>query len=368
MEQAQKTKTQLQQQAAINLETHKRLIAQWATGVGKSGIVLEFIKMHPHINTLIVVPETNNIENWDAEFEKFAICRTHVQIICYASLKNYVNSSWDLLCLDECPHANTDLKLDILSSINATYVLALGAIVSEEEEMMLKAIYGPFKKSVIDFNLAINMNILPFPEIRVCHMLLDNKDRIYNYEGKQCTAAEKYLLIHEKVKNSVATYNSNKSYWAQQRMNIAGLERKKFLGEQKTQAMYMLCDMLNKRNKRFICFCISIDQAEKLGKTHAFTSHSPKSMHILEKFNNHEINSIYVVGKLIEGQNLKDIDCGVIGQIGGKERITVQQIGRVIRSKNPIVYIPIFDGTKDESFITTLNKSISNQYIKHYKL
>ena len=88
----------------------------------------------------------------------------------------------------------------------------------------------------------------------------------------------------------------------------------------------------------------------------------------LNKFNNHEINSLFVVGKLIEGQNLKDIDCGIITQLGGTSRITVQEIGRVLRSTNPLVYIPVFDGTKDEGFLYTVTSNIPTEYIKHINL
>ena len=90
-------------------------------------------------------------------------------------------------------------------------------------------------------------------------------------------------------------------------------------------------------------------------------------MKLLEKFNNHEIDSLYVVGKLIEGQNLKDIDCGVIGQLGGTHRITVQSVGRIMRSEKPIVYAPIFDDTKDEDFLHTLIDNIPRDCVKHYK-
>ena len=90
-------------------------------------------------------------------------------------------------------------------------------------------------------------------------------------------------------------------------------------------------------------------------------------MRLLEKFNDHDINSLYVVGKLIEGQNLKDIECGVIVQLGGTERITVQSIGRIMRSDNPVIYVPVFDGTKDDSFLYTLTDNIPDNCIKHYK-
>ena len=95
---------------------------------------------------------------------------------------------------------------------------------------------------------------------------------------------------------------------------------------------------------------------------------SPVSFRHLERFNNHEINALFVVGKLIEGQNLKDIDCGIITQLGGTSRITVQEVGRVLRSPNPVIYIPVFDGTKDDSFMYTLTSNIPAEYIKHHSL
>ena len=73
-----------------------------------------------------------------------------------------------------------------------------------------------------------------------------------------------------------------------------------------------------------------------------------------------------MVGKLIEGQNLNDIDCGILGQIGGTHRITVQEMGRIMRSQNPIIYIPIFDDTKDESFLRTATDNVPMEYISHY--
>ena len=150
------------------------------------------------------------------------------------------------------------------------------------------------------------------------------------------------------------------------RMLRAGNERKRFLGSRKDQAIFRICQELNKKGKRYICFCSSIKQAEALSGDNAYTSKSPKSMEHLRRFNNHEINSLFVVGKLIEGQNLNDIECGIIGQLGGTQRITAQELGRVFRSKNPVVYVPVFDESKDDSFLYTLTASIPEEYIKHY--
>ena len=368
MESPNNLRQRLQSRAAECLRLHKRLIARWATGIGKSNIALCYLKDSPKDKTLIVVPEVNNIENWWSEFDKFNVPKDNVTIICYASLKNYVNTHWDLIVYDEAPHVDTWLRSNIISTISAERVLALGAVVTPEEEKVLQDVYGQFAKTRIGLELGISMGILPPPEVVVCHMTLDNDGKVYMHNGMRCTAAKKYELLDADVSNAVDAYNSSNTTINLRRMQRLGIQRKRFLGEQKEAAISLLCNMLAQQGKRFLCFCSSIKQAETLGKENSFTSKTPKSMDILSKFNNHEIDSIYVVGKLIEGQNLKDVDCGIIGQVGGTERISVQQCGRIMRSAKPIIYVPVFDGTKDESFVETITSSIPSKYVKHYKL
>lgn len=357
----------LQEQAADLLYEKKRLVCEWATSVGKSGVVLQFLKKNPGCNCLILVPEQNNIENWREEFRKFSVPDDKVTIICYASLHKFERSSWDLLVLDEVPHMDTDKRRKLCESISGEYILALGAVIDEDEMQTLRSVYGSFSVSRISLETGIRMGIIVPPSIYVLHLQLDDTRQDQWYKGRSYTARKLNDLLNEKVDAAVAAYNASSSTWNKQAMFRAGVERKRFLGAQKEEALMRLSAYLAQRNLRFLCFCSSIEQAEKLGGENAFTSKSAKSMKHLDRFNNHEIDSLFVVGKLIEGQNLKDIDCGIIGQIGGTQRITVQEIGRVLRSKNPAIYIPIFDGTKDESFLHTLTANISADYIKHYK-
>ena len=361
------TRDEIQDLAVKRLEREKRLICQWATGMGKSGVVLKFIKNHPDSQCLILVPESNNIDNWLYEFEKFDVPSDNVTILCYASFHKQHHTEWDLLVFDEMPHVDTEKRLAICNSVSGKYILALGAIIDEDERRSLESVYGVFDKSIVSLSTAIRMGILPSPTVRVLHMKLDNIERKYWYKGRQYTAYERYRYVENKVENAKKTFSRAANKFNEKQMLLAGSERKRFLGELKEDAMRRICDMLCLKKKRFLCFCSSIDQANKLGKDHAFTSETPASMKLLEKFNNHEIDSLYVVGKLIEGQNLKDIEVGVIGQLGGTQRITVQSIGRIMRSENPVIYVPVFDGTKDDGFLSTLTASISAEYIKHYK-
>ena len=362
------SRDELQEAAATRLEKQRRLICQWATGVGKTNVALKFLRRHPEFNCLILVPEQNNIENWEKEFEKFNVSGTGtVTVACYASYHKFKDTRWNLIVFDEMPHIDTEKRLAICKSVKGDYILALGAVITYDEQQSLESVYGQFDKSIIGLSHAIKMGILPEPKISVLHLQLDDEEIKYWKHGVPYTAFEYYKMLNNKVKIAVNAFNDKASEFNKNKMNIAGSERKRFLGEQKEEALKRLCFKLEEKKKRFLCFCSSIKQAEELGGEHAFTSKSPKSFNHLDKFNSHEIDSLYVVGKLIEGQNLTDIDCGVIAQLGGTQRITVQEAGRIMRSLNPEIYILVFDDTKDESFLYTLTSSIPMKYISHYK-
>lgn len=360
------TREDLQEYAAHVLAKEHRLLCQWATGSGKSGVVLRFLRDNPWMTCLILVPEQNNIDNWTTEFSKFGVPMENVRVVCYASMHKYKGTDWDLLVFDEAPHMDTARRREICESVTGSYVLALGAVIDEEETSALEHTYGHFIKSYVSMKKAIEWGILPSPTVNICHMQLDDTNYEHLHKGRRYTDKGMYAVLQSKVESAVVTYNSNQNAFNKQRMLRAGNERKRFLGKMKEKMMRRIANNLENNNIRFLCFCSSIDQAEKLGGTHAFTSKTPLSMKLLDRFNNHEIDSLYVVGKLIEGQNLVDIQHGIIGQLGGTSRITVQSCGRIMRSKNPVIWIPVFDGTKDDSFLYTLTSNIPETYIKHY--
>lgn len=356
----------LQGLAAHTLAKDTRLLCQWATGTGKSGIVLRFLQANPDMDCLILVPEQNNIENWEQEFDKFGVPREKVTIACYASFHKYGHTKWDLLVFDEAPHMDTEKRREICKTVRGEFILALGAVIDMDETAALENAYGHFTKSYVPIKKAIEWGILPSPIVNICHISLDDTRQEHWYKGRVYTQKGMYDLLKQKVDGAVTAYNNNPNNFLKQRMLAAGNERKRFLGSLKEDVVRSICAALSSQNKRYLCFCSSIKQAESLGQDHAFTSKTPASMKLLSKFNNHEIDSLFVVGKLIEGQNLTDIEHGIITQLGGTSRITVQSIGRIMRSEKPVIWIPVFDGTKDDSFLYTLTSNIPDNYIKHY--
>lgn len=362
------TRQELQNSVARVLERERRVMCQWATGVGKSQVALNFLRNNPGTTCLILVPEQNNIANWTAEFEKFGVSPFGVEIACYASFKKYANTSWGLLVFDEAPHVDTDIRREICQTVSGEHVLALGAVISDDERLALETAYGHFQKSVITLEHAIRSGFLPMPRVNVCHIRIDRVRRRYWHRGMQISAKGMYDILEGRVEAAKAAFLESQTKANKQKMLSAGIARKRFLGEIKEDAVRYICNGLQGKNRRFLCFCASIRQAESLCKERALTSRTPASAKLLEKFNEKAINSLFVVGKLIEGQNLTDIEHGVIAQLGGTERITVQSIGRIMRSRNPVIWIPVFDGTKDDSFLRGVTDNIPETYISHYNL
>lgn len=359
------TREELQANAAEILEREKRVVCQWATGTGKSNVALLFLKNHPDKTCLILVPEQNNIENWINEFDKFNVSLQNVTIMCYASFHKTSNTKWDLIVFDEVPHLDTEKRRLISESVSGEYILALGAIIDDQEMYALQSAYGKFTVLTVSLKKAIDWGILSAPKIVLCHIKFNDSLRNFWHKGKLYTEKELYTFYQNKTEQAVKSYNLSPNQFTKRQMLQAGNARKKFLGARKESTVRIICQRLIAENKRFLCFCSSIEQAKSLGGDNAFTSKTPKSENLLSKFNNHEIDSLFVVGKLIEGQNLKDIEVGIITQLGGTSRITVQEIGRILRGKNPVIYIPVFDGTKDDSFLYTVTSNIPESYIKH---
>lgn len=347
----------LQRGAADALRRHGRLLAQWPTGLGKSGILLEYLKAHPDTGrVLVAVPETNNVRSWRDEFARAGVPSADVTFTCYASLRKLAGTSWDVVVYDECPHLDTAARSEAAASIAAGRVLALGAAVSPEECALLDSLYGPFLRSRISLAEAAGRGLLPLPRVHVLHASLAAGER------------EEYDALSRECSDAMASYELTGSPWARRRMLAAGVRRKRFLGSLKTGAMRRVASALEARGLRFLFFCSSVAQAEELGGAHAFTSRTKHSMQVLDDFNEHRIDSLYAVGKLVEGQNLRDIDAGVLGQLDGTDRLSIQKCGRILRSEEPEVYALVFDGTKDTSFLRSLTCNLPDGCVTHESL
>lgn len=382
----------------FNINYKDNILLEWCTGLGKSKM---FILIHEYLKpktVYICVAETNHIENWRQEYIKWGKehLLEHTKIFCYNSLHNYINTEVDLLCNDECHHIS-ELRLSHLQTIKVKKVVNLSATVNEDEKIRLIRLWGKYYSSMVNLNGAIENDLLPTPIINVVKLTLDNtiKDKVItfkrgltskaisnecSYDNKnlyifnksrypnlslkiKCTEQEYYAYLDGKVTYLSNTYKANRSQRNLLAMQAMGLSRKKFLAELKLKYLINLVNQVKESKRRFICFTGSTKAADALSTDKTIHSKIKDRVNILQRFNDKEINELYVVEMLKEGTNLNDIEIGIIAQLDSESRSFIQRLGRILRAETPELYVLYFENTIDESFKDTAIASLNKDYI-----
>lgn len=399
------TRTEIQQKAVELYKNNSHLLLQWCTGLGKTKAAIDIIKytqstLNRRAFILLVVAEIAHKKNWGEEFDKWELdpLKTSIVTVTYASLKNYKEETFDLVILDEAHHAGSELRLEILNSINAGKVLALSATMPINTQNNLGAI---FNNIFTDYNIslqeAINWGILPQPQLFLIPMELDNENitqeciKEWGTKSKRvtiqcdvntkwdylknkskyphvkliikCTELQKYLHLTSEADYYKILYFRTRNVGIKNKWLQLGSERKRYLGNLKDDKAKEVLSLL--KGKRYVCFCTSIEQAENLGKENAIHSQKKESLDIIDSFNKKEINSLYAIGMIQEGQNLVDIEAGVIVQLDGQERAFVQKSGRAMRAEEPIIFILYYKDTRDEEYLNKAIEDINPDYIRH---
>lgn len=411
MEKEQDTRNNLQESAVNELFMQNKLLLAWGTGVGKSRVaVLACARLvrqrsfKPKI--LLLVAERAHIRNWENEFVKFLgknearSVLSCITIKCYASLHKMEDTSWTMMILDEVHHICTDRRINILSTIDAAYILAMSAT-PEKAIVNLEQLFDRFTVNRYSLDQAIESRFIASPRIYLINMELDNTERnhsivldwsrhrsnavhlkdIYQnrwkylrnrktYSGHvielSCTAKEKYEWLTERIEYYKKTYLMHpgnemlKNMWLN-----SGSMRKRFLGEYKTEMAWMLINSLDLHLRRLLCFCSSVEQARTLGGENAVHSKNPDSQELIDSFNRKDIQRLFAVGMLQEGVTLTDIDAGMIIQLDGNSRGFIQKTGRMLRSINPVIYVFCIKDTQDTVYLNKMLENIDLKYISY---
>ena len=399
------TREELNSEAIKLLETNSNIAIQAATGVGKSKIAIDLCyeiatKQIAPLRVLLVVAEIAHINNWNAEFIKWNWSFGTCTIICYASLKKYRDSDWDVIIFDEAHHLGSELRLDVFDTLRARYRIFLSATLKDALLYRLEMSCGPIKTLKMGLQDAFNADILPEPKIVLIPLTLDSTrytETIVEEWGKKdkrlkaecmfadrwkflrnktavpngtltihCTQKQKYDYLCEQFEFYKKRYMSCRNERLKNKWLQCGSKRKVYLGLLKTTIARNLLTML--QGKRLICFCTNIEQADYLGGNNSVHSKKKNSQDIINKFNEKQINSLYAVGMLQEGVNLTDIEVGVIVQLDGEERSFIQRFGRTLRSDSPVQYIIYYKGTRDEEYLMKALENIDRKYIRQYEV
>ncbi len=393
-----KARIQAQKEAVSSIKKHNNVILKWGTGVGKS---YAFIQMQEYLKAkkvFIVVAETAHILNWEDEYKKHN--KKHllkdVEIFCYASLHKYEDAEVDLICLDEGHRALTDRRIHFLKSIKTKKRVLLSATIKSNQIDYINYSLGTFYTHIVSLQDAIKTEILPEPTIYLVPIRfpkgLTTVEITWGRKNKRktiyCEYKDRFKYISHKKKyphiklivsctyyqkneyyNSMINFYRNRFFISRQiffkhRWLQLGSERKRFLAEAKTSTVQEFLPKI--KDKRFICFTGSINQANTLSKNkNVIHSKIKDTTSIIKAFNEEQIDNLFVVNMLKEGQNLNNIEVGVIVQLDGDVGPFIQKSGRVMRAENPEIFIFYYEDTRD---IEYLNKILEVIEDKHFKV
>lgn len=371
----------IQSEAVRLAQQHDNLLLTWATGTSKTRASLRIVSEAWYNNKIdkgvyIVLKETNHQQNWEDEIKKWGLehLRGHIQFFCYASLHLHQNEEVSMIILDEV-HALSEIREDYLKTIKCDKIISLSATVGRNVKERLKSYKPGFYEYHIGLQQAIDIGLVPKPEIYIAYINLDDNkkewDSPWTKKGKvknflpKLSSREYYTSLQKKI-DMWEEKSRGGTEWAHNKwVNAMGL-RKKFMAKAKTDAAQLLLQDI--ADKKYICFTGSIEQCDELGGQWAVHSKMMKQKRemILKLFNDGDINHIYAVGMLREGMNLNNIEAGVIVQLDNQQGSFEQMTGRSLRAIAPEMYILILRGTKDEEYLDKATRGISSQYITEY--
>lgn len=351
-----------------------------ATGTGKSKVAVDRVKeiirgtyqFPPLKPTILLVTPTEALRdvNWPEEFLKWNVTQygmdTWVKRICYASLKNEKGNQYRLIILDEIhwlTERNSEGFKDAKSLVKfmsdnmCQEVMGLTATEPDPERDAMKAqIFEQIAPVCFRYTLdqAVDDGLLPEYKVKIIQIPLDRIIKVIPAGTKanpfKNTELAAYEYLNKKVmKAQIATRKNPNSNWAK---SLYG-ERRRLIANlpSKARVAKTLIFRLMRAEKRFIVFCGGIEISRELCGLNVYnSSDEDKPRDMLTAFKNKEISYLGVVDAVNEGHNIPDIDEGIIHQLSSNPRHVIQRLGRILRGQDPVMYILVAQGTKDEDW------------------
>lgn len=353
------------------------------TGFGKTKIALDKLKIiseKDSINKiLIVVPRIVLIQTWKDEFKKWNCSNflNNVEFVTYVSYPK-LNDNYDVIIYDEVHHLSQRCR-DTIKNHISRYNIMLSATVNFELRTYLIHNFKDLYIYKVSTRQAIESDVLPDPEVYLIpiqldntiknHYIIKNKDKgnpiivQYNERFKyksvqnreiriQCTQQQYYDNLSDII---AWLKDRNTNTWLQK----SG-ERLKWLSSEKTHLAKIILHHL--KDKRTLTFCSNIKQTEELGK-YCINSKNKQSKEYLDSFNDEKIDHITACDMLNEGINLVNCQYGVYASLHSSDRLITQQLGRLLRHKNPKIIIPYFVNTRDEELVKKMIEDYNKDLI-----
>lgn len=359
----------IQEESARLSRIHPNLILEHCTGLGKTRSLLRCIEESKSCKGwLICVPEINLIQNFKDDIIKHGYSHLFIDkiadVICYQSLFKFKGQEYNL-GLDEGHHVS-ELRMELVESIKSDQRIILTATLPKEVRDRINSV-GNWHTYQVSLQEGIDKGILPEPEVFVKYIELDNKipRNTWKFGKKLVSLTDKqyYDNLTKQVAYWKVRFEDEKKEYLRKKWFMAAIERKRWMGEYKTEYAQ---ELLQEHEKdRLICFCSSLKQAQELGGVQSVHSKNSQAENkaIITNFNNLETNKLFSCSMLREGMNLASIDSGIIVQLPGNTKEVVQSVGRILRGLAPKIYIIVLKNTKDEDYLEKALKLFNKQAI-----
>ncbi len=332
-----------------------------ATGSGKSKIFINILNKTKE-SWLLVVPTVKlRDRNWKDEFKKWKSTRIYnkyVKTCCYASLLKEDLTKYKGICFDECHNITTNNIQNLSSNITNLKILCLTATLPRDFEKQY--ILFNILKSKLIYNLsltkAIELNIVAPLKIYVHKLNLNTEKNIeIKYKDKNTKQEKVFYQSEEKYYEYINKKINDKIKLRKQPTQFDYLNRTRFVYDSKTKTNYAKNLLLSlPKDKRILIFSQSINQIEEIIST---TYHSKTDDKYYDLFLKQKINRLGVVSALNEGENIPNLDIGIIIQVNSNPTDMLQRFGRIIRKRDnheAVIHIIMLKNTVDEIWINNL--------------
>jgi superfamily II DNA or RNA helicase len=370
-----------------------------ATGTGKSKVIIDrvadIICKNQNSRFILTVPtEKLRDVGWKDEFNKWGFLNEwqFIEPSCYASLHKIKNTEVHLI-LDE-GHNLTDLSAEFFENnrvISCVVLTGTRPTTKYKIELFKRLGLNPVYEITLDE--AVKLDIVAPYDITVVRVPLDNK--------------KKNILGGTKAKPFMQTEVERYSYLSRLCMfstnPYARINRMKFLYNiaSKTIAAKLILEHIIPKEDRVLIFCGGKSQANELCE-HRYYSKPQKPTKLksgatavkklkyeedlakyqanitfyqgntgYEAFCKEEINRLSCCEALNEGQNIDNLDWGLVAQLNSNSSDFGQRLGRIIRFRvghTGKIIILVAEDTIDEEWLGKAILNLDRRCIKYITL
>lgn len=343
------------QDKAVEIFKKNNIFLRWITGLGKSRAIMKCVDTE---KCLFVIEKLIQEDNIKKDALKFNYDISNWTFVHYNSLKKHINLQYDICCFDEADKINPT-NVNYIKKINCKKFIFATAEAPKERINLFKSICN-FVEFKVTLNQAIKWNILPNPKIILIGVELFSHP-VIPYKGKLISEIEHL----RNIENSIEYYKNNAVVWSPPDWNALtclrkGNERKAFFNKVKLRLLDTIVN--HTQNKKRIFFFGNIQDCPS--HLNMYSSKNSYSKEHFINFIDNTDNTLSTVEMITRGINLPEIEVGVLMSLQKSKGNTLQKLGRLLRSDDPVIYIPYVKKTNDEKTLRNFLEDYAGEIIE----